>query len=124
MAPAIFLIDPDYCSRTVVRFHLAQAGYAVYDGDAPAALPAGVQPQLLVVDELAQHASGQALLEALGPWTSVPLLVITHLPAPSSHAFRTAHLTRPILRSSLLAFVQSLLAIAPAQRVEILHPAV
>ena len=107
----IVLIDPDYCSRAVMRYHLRHAGYTVIDGHSGAVLDnwSSTPPDLLIVDESAQLSDGQPILDALSAgWSTLPILLLLHVPRGDLPP--TITVLKPVLRDTLLRYVDLLIA--------------
>ncbi len=110
----ILLIDPDYCARAIMRYHLRQAGFAVHDLPQIASLEMGLSayaPHLVIIDEDAKQYNGQLIRSIMqGQAQAMPWLILTHLPPPPLQTWmRCFYLTKPVMRLRLLTAVAQML---------------
>ena len=124
-AATVLVIDDDATARTLLRRHLARAGYRVEeaaDGPAGIARARVIRPDVITLDVLMPGMDGWAVLAALkadAALATIPVVMATMLDEQGMGFALGAseYLTKPMNRAQLLAAVQRCAARAPGARV-------
>jgi DNA-binding response OmpR family regulator len=122
MPTLILLIESDQVTRTLIRYHLLRAGYAVEESapDDVLRLLRTREPRLVIADEDSMLDDGQSmddLWERAPEARSVPLLLLADVAPPAARSGRplgTArqrqYLAKPVLARQLLSGIGAMLA--------------
>jgi CheY-like chemotaxis protein len=104
MLKTVLLVDPDWITRTLMKYHLRRAGYTVYEADSctlAAQLNEQYQPEFIILDEAisTEHSN------ALNCRDHQNYILLTDLPQPRTTG--RLSLAKPITGHNLISQLQA-----------------
>jgi DNA-binding response OmpR family regulator len=121
----VLIVEDDQDTREVMVYTLEQEGFEVEaapDGEQGLAAMRARRPDLVLLDLLMPRLTGREVLEAMRRnrlLSSLPVVIVSALPAQSQPAAVLMHLQKPFGMSDLIAAVRMGLSVAaPGDRAD------